>query len=112
LPRRPAPAGRDDALQWFRSTGQSAILWFAGCAVGRTAYGRRLLSLLAIAAVTHRNRRDGVGYMGFGEAVATCFSKYVTFSGRARRPEYWYWVLFGVGVGIVATILDAIVFDT
>ena len=50
--------------------------------------------------------------MGFGEAVSTCFSKYATFTGRARRPEYWYWVLFGVGVGIVATILDAIVFDT
>ena len=48
--------------------------------------------------------------MGFGEAVRTCFSKYVTFSGRARRPEYWYWVLFGVLVAIVAGILDAVIF--
>lgn len=34
--------------------------------------------------------------MGFGEAVATCFRKYFTFSGRARRPEYWWFVLFYV----------------
>ena len=31
--------------------------------------------------------------MGFTEAVQTCFSKYATFSGRARRSEYWYFVL-------------------
>jgi uncharacterized membrane protein YhaH (DUF805 family) len=28
--------------------------------------------------------------MSFGTAVKTCFSKYATFSGRARRPEYWW----------------------
>ena len=32
--------------------------------------------------------------MNFLEAVSTCFSKYVTFSGRARRSEYWYFTLF------------------
>ena len=32
--------------------------------------------------------------MGFGDAIATCFSKYLQFSGRARRAEYWYWSLF------------------
>ena len=32
--------------------------------------------------------------MSFGQAVSTCFAKYVTFSGRARRSEYWYWHLF------------------
>ena len=31
--------------------------------------------------------------MGFTEAVQTCFSKYATFSGRARRSEYWYFFL-------------------
>jgi uncharacterized membrane protein YhaH (DUF805 family) len=50
--------------------------------------------------------------MGFGEAIRTCFNKYATFSGRARRPEYWYWVLFGVLVGIAASILDAVIVDT
>lgn len=41
--------------------------------------------------------------MGFGAAIATCFSKYISFNGRARRAEYWYWVLFTfvlqIGVG-------------
>jgi uncharacterized membrane protein YhaH (DUF805 family) len=44
--------------------------------------------------------------MSFGQAVSTCFSKYATFAGRARRPEYWYWVLFGVVASIVLAIID------
>ena len=32
--------------------------------------------------------------MGFFEAVATCFKKYATFSGRARRREYWFFAIF------------------
>jgi uncharacterized membrane protein YhaH (DUF805 family) len=32
--------------------------------------------------------------MGFQDAVRTCFQKYVTISGRARRAEYWWWILF------------------
>lgn len=31
---------------------------------------------------------------------------YATFSGRARRSEYWYFVLFNIIFGIVAAILD------
>jgi len=45
--------------------------------------------------------------MGFWQAVASGFSSYVTFSGRACRSEYWYWVLFVVLVDIAAGILDA-----
>ena len=32
--------------------------------------------------------------VGFGEAISRGFSKYFTFSGRARRSEYWLWLLF------------------
>lgn len=32
--------------------------------------------------------------MRFSEAYKTCFKKYATFKGRARRKEYWYFVLF------------------
>lgn len=45
--------------------------------------------------------------MGFGQAVATGFTKYVTFSGRACRSEFWYWVLFTVLGGIASTLVDA-----
>jgi len=27
------------------------------------------------------------------DAISTCFSKYVNFSGRATRAEYWWWAL-------------------
>jgi uncharacterized membrane protein YhaH (DUF805 family) len=48
--------------------------------------------------------------MGFTEAISSGFSKYVTFSGRASRSEYWYWILFATIVAIVATIIDLILF--
>ena len=32
--------------------------------------------------------------------------KYATFSGRARRMEYWLFVLFYAVVSIVATVVD------
>lgn len=32
--------------------------------------------------------------MSLGDAITTCFRKYAVFSGRATRPEYWYFVLF------------------
>ena len=38
-------------------------------------------------------------------AVKTCFSKYATFSGRARRKEFWYWYLFTCLPIIVAFLL-------
>lgn len=34
------------------------------------------------------------GSYSFFDAIKQGFSKYVTFSGRARRSEYWYWTLF------------------
>lgn len=39
-----------------------------------------------------------------------CISKYATFSGRARRAEYWYYTLF-VGIFTIGfAFLDAILF--
>ena len=32
--------------------------------------------------------------MGFVEAVKTCLKKYCDFKGRARRSEFWWFVLF------------------
>ena len=43
--------------------------------------------------------------MGFLDAVKSVFSQYATFTGRARRSEYWYFVLFNyiVSLGLVLT---------
>jgi uncharacterized membrane protein YhaH (DUF805 family) len=50
--------------------------------------------------------------MGFGAAIGTCFRKFVTFRGRARRAEYWWFALFSTLVSIPATFLDAFVAPT
>ncbi len=49
------------------------------------------------------------GEMGFGEAIGTCFRKYAVFQGRARRSEYWYFVLFQSLVSTSVRILTAAV---
>lgn len=45
--------------------------------------------------------------MSFGDAVKQCFSKYATFSGRARRSEYWYFFLFNALVSFVLGLILA-----
>ena len=47
--------------------------------------------------------------MGFGDAIRTCFQKYVEFKGRASRPEYWwfflsYAIVYVVGLIIVSSV--------
>lgn len=43
--------------------------------------------------------------MSFGAAISSFFTKYATFSGRARRSEFWYVVLFTTLVSIVISIV-------
>lgn len=42
----------------------------------------------------------------------TVLKKYAVFSGRARRKEYWMFVLFNIIFGIVAMILDNVIGTT
>ncbi|WP_170784910.1 DUF805 domain-containing protein [Ruegeria lacuscaerulensis] len=44
--------------------------------------------------------------MTFSDAIRTCFSKFFTFSGRASRPEYWFFFLFIVIWSLIAGIID------
>jgi len=44
------------------------------------------------AGLSRGNHREEL-LMNFQQAVQTCFRKYVDFSGRASRPEYWWFVL-------------------
>jgi uncharacterized membrane protein YhaH (DUF805 family) len=36
------------------------------------------------------------------------WKKYAVFSGRARRREYWYFVLFNIIVSIVLGVIDGV----
>lgn len=44
----------------------------------------------------------------FGEAISNCFKKYATFTGRARRSEYWYFVLFVFIISVACNLLQLI----
>lgn len=52
--------------------------------------------------------------MTFVQAVQSALGSYATFSGRSRRSEYWWFYLFTIVVGIIATGIDTLlnaVFD-
>jgi uncharacterized membrane protein YhaH (DUF805 family) len=46
--------------------------------------------------------------MSFPESIRVCLHKYADFSGRARRSEFWYFVVWTILVSIVASVLDFI----
>lgn len=48
--------------------------------------------------------------MKFDAAIKSLFSNYATFSGRARRSEFWFAQLFLSLATISATILDTVLF--
>lgn len=50
--------------------------------------------------------------MTFGTSVKTCFSKYVTFSGRAVRSEFWWFILFVMVGNMVLAFVDSFLFGT
>ena len=45
--------------------------------------------------------------MDFVAAVKACLTKYATFGGRASRPEFWWFALFTVVVGLVTSMFSS-----
>ena len=50
--------------------------------------------------------------MTFGQSISTCLRKYVTFSGRASRSEFWWWYLFSTLVNWAVQIVGTLVGET
>jgi len=48
--------------------------------------------------------------MTFIDAIRICLSKYIVFSGRAARAEFWWWQLFYVLGSVVVVIFDVATF--
>ncbi len=44
--------------------------------------------------------------MNFIDAIKTCFVKYVDFTGRAARSEFWYWELFSFIASLATAVLS------
>jgi uncharacterized membrane protein YhaH (DUF805 family) len=47
---------------------------------------------------------------GFADSVKAVFSRYATFTGRARRPEFWWFTLFSFLSNIAVTFVEFVVF--
>jgi hypothetical protein len=49
---------------------------------------------LHMESVLNSNARDGANPMTFFESIVVCLKKYADFTGRASRPELWWFMLF------------------
>lgn len=47
--------------------------------------------------------------VSFSEAIQSGFNKYVDFTGRASRSEYWWWTLFAFIVNVGASVVSVAV---
>ncbi|WP_427913870.1 DUF805 domain-containing protein [Ramlibacter sp. MMS24-I3-19] len=45
----------------------------------------------------------------FQHAVKTCFNKYADFSGRAARPEFWWFFAFQFAVYVVTSFVHGLI---
>jgi uncharacterized membrane protein YhaH (DUF805 family) len=45
--------------------------------------------------------------MNFQDAIKVCFQKYVDFNGRAKMPEFWWFVLFCIAASFVLEFLHS-----
>jgi uncharacterized membrane protein YhaH (DUF805 family) len=46
--------------------------------------------------------------MNISQSISTCFAKFVTFSGRASRPEYWWFMLASIVFSYLLQIMVGI----
>lgn len=102
----PGPAAFEQTDINSGSYGSSAAGSYSGTAAGTGTYDNSYASA-------------GTGYsaeplpsVSFVEAVKSGFRNYANFSGRARRSEYWYWVLFTVLGTLVLSIIGGMIFHT
>ncbi len=49
--------------------------------------------------------------ISFSEAIKSVLGKYADFNGRARRSEYWYWVLAWAIIYVICLALSAVLGD-
>ncbi|WP_353950375.1 DUF805 domain-containing protein [Knoellia sp. S7-12] len=50
--------------------------------------------------------------MNFWTAIASVFRQYAVFSGRAGRPEYWWFFLFSAVLSVATGALDSSMFPS
>ena len=48
--------------------------------------------------------------MNFSESIQTCLTKYATFNGRARRSEYWWFILAVAISGATLSVISPVAY--
>jgi uncharacterized membrane protein YhaH (DUF805 family) len=78
---------------------------YSGAAFSRLTRGARLAACRRIGDARIELEKEGVGmdwYLGV-------LKKYAEFNGRARRKEYWMFVLFNIIISVVLSIIDRVI---
>jgi uncharacterized membrane protein YhaH (DUF805 family) len=65
-------------------------------------------------AETHAGQgaRDYRRQSGLGDAFKHFFNRYVQFSGRSNRGEFWFWQLDNILISLALGVIDAVIFGT
>ncbi|MBM9549192.1 DUF805 domain-containing protein [Leptospira sp. 201903074] len=43
--------------------------------------------------------------MSFQDAIKVCLQKYADFTGNAKRPEFWWWVVFCIIISAAISVV-------
>lgn len=69
------------------------------------------MAFRAFRAKNSAHRQWGTGDdMTFTQAISSVLGNYATFTGRAPRSEYWWFVLFSILASIAAGVIDTALF--
>ncbi len=49
--------------------------------------------------------------MSFGSSITYCFRNYATFTGRAGRPEFWWFTLFVLLVAVALNVIERLIWQ-
>ena len=103
-----APA-RGMAADFDVDASQNAVQIYVSQAQGFSQFTQNVESQLQ-GVIKDHDAKDEEAY-GMVDWFIKCLKNYANFSGRARRKEYWFFVLSQFILLIIASILDSILFS-
>ncbi|WFR83175.1 DUF805 domain-containing protein [Arthrobacter sp. Y-9] len=106
-------SGQYQQQSQYQQAGQAAPQQYGqpGGSYGQQAYGQQQFVYGGQSAAVPGPLDPGAS-LGFMAAIKTVFRKYATFTGRAGRPEFWWWFVFVAVIGVVLSTLAVIFFST
>ncbi|MFK0072962.1 DUF805 domain-containing protein [Arthrobacter woluwensis] len=98
----------------YQQAGQAAPQQYgqAGGSYAQPQYGNQQQPVYGGQSAALPGPLDPGTNLGFMAAIKAVFRKYATFTGRAGRPEFWWWFVFVAVLGGVLSTLAVIFFST